>query len=234
VDSVGDFVSGVVAAAGPALPIFVVYGLPNRDCTGGHSAGGLSTSDYLAWVRAIAQGLSPSTAVIVEPDALASAPDCNLVRQREELLSNVVGTLAPVTSVYVDAGHANWVPAQTMVEMLSAIGIERARGFAVNVSAYDTDESERKYADEITARLPGVDYVIDSSRNGAGGTTEWCNPPGQALGQTPAAVDDGTALDAHLWIKPPGESDGTCNGGPAAGTFWPARAVELARNAGWN
>jgi len=38
-------------------------------------------------------------------------------------------------------------------------------------------------------------------------------------------------IDAYLWIKRPGESDGTCNGGPAAGGWWIAGALELARNA---
>jgi endoglucanase len=32
-----------------------------------------------------------------------------------------------------------------------------------------------------------------------------------------------------LWIKRPGESDGTCNGGPPAGTFWDAYAIGLVR-----
>jgi len=27
--------------------------------------------------------------------------------------------------------------------------------------------------------------------------------------QEPAPVDDGSALDAYVWVKPPGESDGT-------------------------
>ena len=36
-------------------------------------------------------------------------------------------------------------------------------------------------------------------------------------------------VDAYCWIKRPGESDGTCNGGPAAGGWWPDRALELAR-----
>jgi endoglucanase len=34
-----------------------------------------------------------------------------------------------------------------------------------------------------------------------------------------------------LWVKVPGESDGECGGGPPAGTWWHAGAVELARNA---
>jgi len=40
-------------------------------------------------------------------------------------------------------------------------------------------------------------------------------------------------VDALLWIKPPGTSDGPCNGGPPAGVFWPSYAVSLAANARW-
>ena len=41
-------------------------------------------------------------------------------------------------------------------------------------------------------------------------------------------VSTGTALlDAELWIKAPGESDGSCNGGPPAGQFWLAYALML-------
>jgi len=49
----------------------------------------------------------------------------------------------------------------------------------------------------------------------------------------PTAVDDGTHLDALLWVKLPGESDGSCNGGPPAGRWWQEIALELARNAAW-
>ena len=33
--------------------------------------------------------------------------------------------------------------------------------------------------------------------------------------------------DAYTWIKAPGESDGTYNGGPSAGTFWTDYAIGL-------
>jgi endoglucanase len=78
-----------------------------------------------------------------------------------------------------------------------------------------------------------VHYVIDSGRNGRGSTDQWCNPPGRAFGREPASVADGTGLDAFLWVKPPGESDGDCEGGPPAGAFWPERAMELAAASGW-
>ena len=38
-------------------------------------------------------------------------------------------------------------------------------------------------------------------------------------------------LDAFVWIKRPGESDGTCNGGPPAGSWWPEYALGLAQRA---
>ncbi|MFI2791482.1 glycoside hydrolase family 6 protein, partial [Kitasatospora sp. NPDC018614] len=37
-------------------------------------------------------------------------------------------------------------------------------------------------------------------------------------------------VDAYLWIKRPGESDGTCKGGPKAGQWWETYALELARD----
>jgi hypothetical protein len=43
-----------------------------------------------------------------------------------------------------------------------------------------------------------------------------------------ARLDPGPAgIDAYLWIEDPGASDGPCNGGPAAGRYWPQYAVDL-------
>ena len=67
-------------------------------------------------------------------------------------------------------------------------------------------------------------------RRGADDEKCWCNPPGRALGSPPTARHGDPLIDAYLWIKKPGESDGECNGGPKAGDFWQERALELARN----
>jgi endoglucanase len=79
--------------------------------------------------------------------------------------------------------------------------------------------------------------VIDTSRNGAGPAPDsplnWCNPSGRALGTPPTAETGGAHADAYLWIKRPGESDGTCDSGdPPAGTFVNQYAIDLAHNAG--
>ncbi len=39
----------------------------------------------------------------------------------------------------------------------------------------------------------------------------WCNPPGAGLGTRPAADTGVPLLDAYLWVKVPGESDGQCD-----------------------
>lgn len=78
--------------------------------------------------------------------------------------------------------------------------------------------------------------MIDTSRNGAGPTDDalyWCNPTGRALGTPPTTATAGPHADAYLWVKRPGESDGTCDRGePQAGRFVSQYAIDLARNAG--
>jgi endoglucanase len=86
------------------------------------------------------------------------------------------------------------------------------------------------FGKKLSELLGGAHYVIDTSRNGAGPLgVEWCNPPGRKLGVPPTLeTADPEHLDAYLWLKRPGESDGSCNGAPVAGAFWDKQAIELA------
>lgn len=233
---VGAHVRQIVSAAGKKkqLPVFVIYGIPDRDCGGGHSDGGLPAGQYPAWVREIATAAGPNAVAILEPDALAAAKECDLVEERVSLLKGAVESLrkgGPTT--YVDAGHADWVSPQAMAALLKRVGVDKVRGFSTNVSGYGTNADERAYAEVVSRALGGAHYLIDSGRNGAGSTGDWCNPSRAALGTEPGYIDDGSAQDAYAWIKPPGESDGECGGGPGAGIWWTANALELAANAGW-
>jgi endoglucanase len=232
---VGPAVAAIVADAAERqqVPTFVVYGIPDRDCTGGFSGGGLPAAEYGPWVQEIADAATGS-AVVVEPDALASALQCDNLEERVGLISDAVSRLAAAgAATYLDGGHSDWVSPESLAPVLQRAGVGEARGFATNVSNYQEDDAERSYADELSGLLGGTHYVIDSGRNGRGSTQEWCNPPGRAYGRDPEAVDDGTGLDAYLWVKPPGESDGECQGGPAAGEFWPQHALEMATASGW-
>lgn len=124
--------------------------------------------------------------------------------------------------------------------------------------------TDQWYADNVESQTwvpyPGdaglKKFVVDTSRNGQGPWTptasypdpqDWCNPPGRGLGLTPTADTGNELIDAFLWIKIPGESDGECTRGlgpggvtvdpewgvidPAAGAWFKQMALELAKNA---
>jgi endoglucanase len=239
-DTVATYAGGAQAAG--AMPVFTLYGIPHRDC-GSFAAGGFATAaDYRGWIDGVAAGLGSSpAAVILEPDALAMA-DCLSPGQRQErydLVRYAVDTLTrdPAAAVYVDAGHSRWVSAGEMANRLNQAGIDHARGFSVNTANFFTTDEEIGYGEAISGLTNGSHYVVDTSRNGAGpapdGPLNWCNPGGRALGAPPTTETAGAHADAYLWIKRPGESDGSCGrGDPGAGHFSNQSAIELARNAG--
>lgn len=232
---VGQQVSRILAEASTReqVAVLVVYGIPERDCIAGHSRGGLEAEDYLAWVGEIADAANDSAVFILEPDALVSAPECDLVDERTSLLAEAGLLLSARSATYLDAGHSDWLDVPTTVGLLQQAGVTQLHGFSIGVAGYGHVDTEKAYAQQVAAQLSGAAYVIDTSRSGNGAVDDWCNPPWRALGPEPTAVDDGTWLDALLWVKPPGESDGPCHGGPPAGEFWPERALQLARTAGW-
>ena len=224
-----------MVAAG-ALPVFVAYNIPQRDC-GGYSGGNnMSAQAYRNWILAFANGIGARrAAVVLEPDALAgmeclSASDQQI---RLDLLKFAVRTLASKGSiaVYLDAGNPRWKPAATIARRLLAAGIAQAQGFSLNVSNFFLTADNVSYGSEVSALVGGKHFIVDTGRNGLGpaADAQWCNPAGRALGIRPTTVTGNQLVDAYLWIKTPGESDGSCNGAPAAGTWMPEYALGLAQ-----
>jgi endoglucanase len=114
--------------------------------------------------------------------------------------------------------------------------------------------SDDWYTGNLGSAVPTTHFVIDTSRNGQGpwvppphppgDAQDWCNPPDRGLGYRPTAATGVPLVDAYLWIKIPGESDGQCyrwTSGPldpvrnmedpAAGLWFPNMALELVHNA---
>lgn len=220
-----------------ALPVFVLYNIPIRDC-GSYSAGGASSADaYRNWISAISQSANGSKAVfILEPDALAGW-DCLTEAQRNErasLLRYAIDTLSGPANhyVYLDAGNARWQSPETIAQRIRQIGAPRLQGVALNVSNFLTTSESRSYGQRLSSLTGGLHVVIDTSRNGQGPMPDlsWCNPIGRGLGSPPSA-QAGNPVDALLWVKYPGESDGACNGGPTSGQWWPDYALGLAQRA---
>ena len=218
-----------------SLPVFVAYNIPGRDC-GQYSAGGANGTDaYRAWIRSFANGLrGRQSLVVLEPDALAGMDCLNASgqQQRLALLRDAVQVLkAQRADVYIDAGNAKWKSADVMASRLKDAGVASADGFSLNVSNYIDNSANIAFGERVSRLLGGKHFIIDTSRNGLGSTNQWCNPRGQALGVAPTTNTGHPLVDAFLWIKQPGESDGTCQGGPKAGSWWTDIALELSRAA---
>ena len=218
--------TGAAQQAGQ-LPVLVAYNLPGRDC-GLYSRGGAgSTGAYLSWVGSLAAGIGARPAVVVlEPDAVPqTVSGCRGGRsaaQRYAMLNSAVTILKrqPRTRVYVDAGNASWVANhKALAGALRAAGVARADGFALNTSNFESTRASVSYGARVSSQLGGKRFVIDTSRNGAGrpvgrrGHARWCNPPGARLGAPPSTSPGIARVDALLWIKQPGDSDGECGSG---------------------
>jgi endoglucanase len=320
-----------LAALERAVPVFVVYNVPGRDC-GGYSAGGAqTTADYDAYVDAVAAAIGSARAVVIlEPDALANLPsDCGYTGvdtgaldaaryvQIGHAISTFESAVTPNVSLYLDAGHSAWHGVGDMASRLVQAGVAQTQGFFLNVSNYQYTQNEvfygtwisscialiqagqgtgncgdqywnggpannwtgvamspygvwtetatdpalntagvdSRYAAALGALQPTTHFVVDTSRNGvgpwnfaaagypnAGVAQDWCNPPGRGLGTHPTASTGAPLVDAYLWIKTPGESDGSCTRGtagpgdpawgitdPVAGAWFPQQALQLAQ-----
>ena len=218
----------------------VLYNIPGRD-NGQYSSGGEgSLAGYKKFVDTLAQCIGKTAVLcIVEPDALMLMHDLPQQDQkiRCELLRYAVEALKknPNAAVYLDGGHSNWHSPNETARRLKLCGIEQANGFAFNTSNFRETNELTIFGEKVSKLVGGKHFVLDTSRNGNGpwnskAADAWCNPPGRALGKVPTLDTHHPLIDAFLWVKRPGESDGECRGGPKAGQFWPEYALELIKN----
>ncbi len=210
-------VAKIVKRANGKVPVLVAYDLPRRHCR---------AKGYGRWIDGFAKGIGHDGAIVIlEPDALASGCGSRALEGAVKRLRRV-----PQANTYVDAGHSAWQPAATIAQRLAQV---HAPAFSLNVSNFRETGELASYGGEVSRRLGGAHFVIDTSRNGRGPTKSgaWCNPPKRGLGARPTTTTNNPIVDALLWIKVPGESDGTCRHGRPAGEWWPSYALGLAQRA---
>jgi cellulose 1,4-beta-cellobiosidase len=149
-------------------------------------------------------------------------------------------------------------------------GPDRIRGFATDVSNYNpakdptnpkrdphaAPNDELGYVVDLNKALEaegitGKGFIIDTSRDGKAyirtSPGNWCNIKGAGLGERPQAAP-APLVDAYLWVKPPGESDGVADakaprfdqncasddaapGAPQAGKMFDSYVIDLLKNA---
>ncbi|MFF4357806.1 glycoside hydrolase family 6 protein [Streptomyces sp. NPDC001604] len=227
------------AAAQGRVPVVVPYAIPGRDCGGASRGGAPDLAAYDAWIDGFAAGLgSGEVVVVLEPDSIAQS-GCLSDRARADRFASlaragrVLKAADPKARVYYDAGHSGWNPAAQQAALLKKAGAASAvssDGIFSNVSNFQTTPDEIAYDRQVLAALggaAGLGAVIDTSRNGNGAPAdgEWCDPAGRRIGRAPTLSTGEARIDAYLWVKLPGESDG-CKGAP--GTFSPSYAYDLA------
>jgi len=136
--------------------------------------------DYKAWTDAFASAIGTArVALILQPDGpfALCAPRGSLAPSRLIGYSARVYSALPDTSVYIEAGAADW-PApgsqggvRSAVDILMPAGIEHARGFALNGTHYSDTNLEVARGAAIVAELeargvPGKRFVVNTSSNG--------------------------------------------------------------------
>lgn len=149
-------------------------------------------------------------------------------------------------------------------------GPDRIRGFALDVSNYNpakdptnpprdpnaAPNDELGYVADLSKALSAVGikdkgFVIDTGRDGKAyirtSPANWCNIKGAGLGERPQAAP-APMVDAYLYVKVPGESDGVADpkaprfdpncasddatpGAPQAGKMFDSYLIDLIKNA---
>jgi len=147
----------------------------------------------------------------------------------------------PNVYLYLDAGHSGWLgwpaniqPAATLFgSVLSNAGAgAKVRGLATDVSNYNAlrgpedpaqepnpNYDEELYINALAPLLTAVNYpahfIVDQSRSGQidirTAEGDWCNVLNAGLGIRPTTDTGNPLIDAIVWVKPPGECDGTSN-----------------------
>ncbi|MDH6571776.1 endoglucanase [Streptomyces sp. SAI-117] len=226
-------------AARGRVPVVVAYAIPDRDCGGASQGGAPDLGAYDAWIDRFAAGLgSGEVVVVLEPDSIAQSECLSAAARADRFASlaragRVLKAANPRARVYYDAGHSGWRPAAEQAALLRQAGAASAAssdGIFSNVSNFHTTSAEIAYDRQVLAALDGpsgLGAVIDTSRNGNGAPPdgEWCDPAGRKIGRPPTLDTGEPEIDAYLWVKLPGESDG-CKGTP--GAFSPSYAYDLA------
>jgi cellulose 1,4-beta-cellobiosidase len=166
-----------------------------------------------------------------------------------QLITNTVrGTTAGLNSIdgFI-SNTANYTPIQEPFvpdpnSTINGQQVKSATFYEFNPYFDELHYSQAMRTAFIGAGFPsGIGMLVDTSRNGWGGTARptgaststdlntnvnasrldrrphrggWCNQSGAGIGARPTTASPASGLDAYVWIKPPGESDGVSSNVP--------------------
>ncbi|OWZ20522.1 Glycoside hydrolase [Phytophthora megakarya] len=232
----------------------VVYGLPNKDCDAGYSNGNSTVKtgeDYRAFIRNLTSLVGERKVLyVLEPDAvgLLANQGCAEESGYQSNLTTAISLLSenPNAEIYLDVGFWTLEKSDTadivaqIVKELAQTG--RVKGIALNTSNYRSTTQIAELCTNFQTAVGSTDMtcVIDTSRNfqefANASSSAWCNVIKAGIGAPPTNVTDLDNIDYWVYLKPPGDSDGTCEDesedsmrGPQAGEFFNDHFIKL-----WN
>jgi endoglucanase len=131
-------------------------------------------ASYKRWIDGFAAGIgSARVALILQPDlpfAICVPHHSQTPLKLVSYAAQAFGSL-PHTSVYIDAGAADWLTVGQAASILRAAGVRYARGFTLGATHYDSTEHEITFGQKVVralaaARIPGRHFVINTAQNG--------------------------------------------------------------------
>uniref|UniRef100_A0A0W0EWB2 Glucanase n=1 Tax=Moniliophthora roreri TaxID=221103 RepID=A0A0W0EWB2_MONRR len=216
----------------------VVYNLPERDCSAKASSGELNIENgEYPDVRVVAiiepDSLGNLVTNLSVEKCKKAEPVYKISVQYAMRQLNTAGVY-----MYLDAAHAGWLgwpdkippAAKLFQELWEGAGSPKyVRGVVTNVSNYNAfrattpgpitgnnpNYDEVHYAEALAEALPPfpAHFLVDQGRSGQQNLRtawgEWCNVKGAGLGTRPTTDTGSEVVDSIVWVKTPGESDGT-------------------------
>jgi endoglucanase len=132
-------------------------------------------SSYGHWLASLAAGIGSSrVALILQPDmpfALCAPGGSQLPLRMVAYAAERLSRL-PHTTVYIDAGAAEWLPPSRAALMLEHAGVRHTRGFALNATQAVSTAMSLDYGASIVSQLnadgvTGKHFVINTAQNGS-------------------------------------------------------------------
>ncbi|MFT4085102.1 MAG: glycoside hydrolase family 6 protein [Nocardioides sp.] len=154
---------------------------PHGEGARNRALSGAQQADYKAAVDAAVAAIGDTrTAIVLEPDLALTAPPMRSgvmstadpgVRQSLTAYAAEKFSALPRTSVYLDAGDADWLSQSKALSVLENSGIRYARGFALGATHYSSVAMNVDYGTDLVTSLAAAGYgekhfVIDTADNG--------------------------------------------------------------------
>lgn len=195
-------------------------------------------ASYRAWIIEFTRGIRDSGArvvVLLQPDLpLArklphhSKIDLDLIRWTAGILASI-----PRVTTYIDAGASDWARPDQMSAMLRRAGVQKVRGFGLNLTHYSSTAANVAYGKRIVAdlarhRVRGKHFVVSTAMNGRPFTFQKARRAFRegtlcatrasrrcvTLGHPPTTHTGTRLADAFLWMSRPWYNNATIRSYP--------------------